>query len=133
MTDPAPTADEALRAALLNFLNEYEVDGRRELHDSNCLYRKLWAMGGEDEPRCVQARAALASQPAAEELRQALVEIYDGARRFNGVCRWCDAPPPDSVHDHDVACPAAKAGSALHLPGYDDWTTVADELASKGP
>jgi hypothetical protein len=57
-----------LREALLLFLNEYDVDGRKELHDPNCLYRKVWAMADddepmEDEPRCIAARAALVEGP----------------------------------------------------------------------
>jgi hypothetical protein len=54
--------------------------------------------------------------------------IYDDARGLDGVCRWCDAPPPDETHDHDVACPAAKAAHTLGLPGYRDWFGAAAEL-----
>jgi hypothetical protein len=53
------TAPAGLREALLMFLSEYEVDGRRELHSLNCLWRKMWVLGGEDEPQCIAARAAL--------------------------------------------------------------------------
>jgi hypothetical protein len=72
--------------------------------------------------------------------REALEAIYDDARhRFDGsladgtpikagYCRWCDAPPPDGVHDHDIACPAAKAGYALEKPGYRDWISAVDAI-----
>jgi hypothetical protein len=74
------------------------------------------------------ARPLAATTPDAG-LREALTGIYDDARGFDGVCRWCGAPPPDDVHDHDVACPAAKAGYALDLPGYHDWLQVAAALS----
>lgn len=62
-----------------------------------------------------------------DQYREVLEDIYANARMFGhradgsggpGVCRWCDAPPPTEDTDHDVACPAAKAGYALDKPGY---------------
>lgn len=70
----------------------------------------------------------MAAAPAGLDV---LRDIYDSARRMDGVCRWCDAPPPDADHDHDVACPAAKAGYALNLPGYRDWQRAARLLHGK--
>jgi hypothetical protein len=67
--------------------------------------------------------------PYEDRLREALEEIYGQARCFDGVCRWCGAPPPDGDHDHDVACPAAKAGWALDKPGYREWWKVSAKLA----
>lgn len=52
---------EAL-AVIRMFGHEYDVDGRQEWHSLNCIYRKTWSMGGEDEPQCVAARAALRSE-----------------------------------------------------------------------
>jgi len=71
-----------------------------------------------------------------DEMRQALEEIYANARYVMdgsladgtpiraGVCRWCGAPPPTKESDHDVSCPAAKAGWALRMPGYRDAGAV---------
>jgi len=60
-----------------------------------------------------------------DELREALQLIYDDARSpITGVCHWCDAGPPDDVYDHDVGCPAAKAGYALKLPGYRGYNAL---------
>jgi hypothetical protein len=39
--------------------HEYDIDGRQEWHSGNCLYRKMWAMGLDDEPYCIAARALL--------------------------------------------------------------------------
>lgn len=77
------------------------------------------------------------------ELRAALEDIYDSARyRFDGnhgfpgtefkagQCRWCGAPPPDGIHDHDIACPAAKAGYVLEKPGYRNWIEAVARLQS---
>lgn len=74
--------------------------------------------------------------------RATLDEIYDSARYLfdgdhgtpesafkAGQCRWCDAPPPDGIHDHDVACPAAKAAYVLDKPGYRDWWHAAIRLS----
>lgn len=73
-------------------------------------------------------------------LRRALEDIYDSARYVfdgsladglvirAGYCRWCGAPPPDDAHDHDVVCPAAKAGYALDKPGYHDWRDAAERM-----
>ncbi len=52
-----------LREALRSVGDTYEVDGRHEWHDRDCIYRKTWPMGGEDEPWCVKVRALLASKP----------------------------------------------------------------------
>jgi hypothetical protein len=67
-----------------------------------------------------------------DRMREALEDIYadaryvmdgslaDGTPIRRGDCRWCGSPPPRDDMDHDVACPAAKAGWALRLPGYAD-------------
>ncbi len=57
--DDAPKLREALRSVG----DIYEVDGRHEWHDRDCIYRKTWPMGGEDEPWCIKVRALLASKP----------------------------------------------------------------------
>lgn len=80
-----------------------------------------------------------------DEYREALESIYRDARHpfsgdhgtpetafVAGECRWCKAPPPTEDSDHDVACPAAKAGYALELPGYRDWLGAARKLARMG-
>ncbi len=90
----------------------------------------------------------LTYEPLGEEeqrYRAGLEEIYDDARyafegtRIDGTpihvghCRWCGAPPPDDIHDHDVACPAAKAAYALGKPGYRDgaWLDVARAIETR--
>lgn len=37
----------------------YRVDGRDEWHADYCSWRKTWAIGGDDEPLCVNVRMAL--------------------------------------------------------------------------
>jgi len=87
------------------------------MQDLDYLYAHH-AVGVCPEERCVAARERLAA------LVTTLQAIYDDARRLDGTCRWCEAGPPDEVYDHDVACPAAKSGYALGLPGYRGYNAI---------
>jgi hypothetical protein len=51
------TERKRITEAMAFFGREYDVDGRMEWHSRNCIYRKTWAMGGNDEPGCAAVRA----------------------------------------------------------------------------
>jgi len=59
------SASEPLDALLPWIASQYEVHGRTEWHLLNCIYRKTWPMGGEDEPGCIALRAALSTDRSA--------------------------------------------------------------------
>ncbi len=122
MTEPT------LREVVAYFGHDYDIDGRQEWHSLNCLYRKTWPMGGNDNPGCVQARAALAATPPPPtecgicgHYSAAGVEVHE-------ACLAATPPPLD----RDALARAVLVAAQEEGRRTDDrfeWYGSADEMA----